>query len=274
MGVGGNHPAAPGPRLAVSSLSLPALERVAGALASLDWSPSQCRQLTRLVDLFSSLSPPPDPLGRFGDFTRLQANLRQAVAGSDPERLEESFLELYAHLHGHQAPYTADERRAFARAGGYWCHAGGISPIVRAQPYLNDNAVSVDLGAGNGLQGLLLQWLYPHRLAIQVELSAAMIECGRALQNWLGIAEGRVRWSHTDLLDYQPQAYDFVYLYRPLRPQGAGSDFYRRLAGSLDSQPAAPVIFSIADCLRPFLPARFEVFYTDGQLTCYRRNDG
>jgi len=257
----------------VKSLSEQVVERAASILAGLDWTPPQCRQLARLVALFSSLPPPPDPLDMFARFEQLQAGLCRALAGGEADLLEESFLELYAHLHGYQAPYTRKERQAFDRAGGYWCHAGGISPLLRAAPYLSAGAVSVDLGAGNGLQGLLLQWLYPHQLAIQVEISGAMIACGRALQQWLGLAGERVRWVHCDLLDYHPQACDFVYLYRPVRPLGAGADFYRRLAAGLDSQPAAPVVFSIADCLRPFLPARFEVFYSDGQLTCYRRND-
>ena len=64
---------------------------------------------------------------------------------------------------------------------------------------------------------------------------------------------------------------DFIYLYRPVRPAtDKGRAFYTRLAKTLDEAPGEVVVFSIADCLRDFLPPRFEMFYTDGHLTCFR----
>ena len=62
-----------------------------------------------------------------------------------------------------------------------------------------------------------------------------------------------------------------AYLYRPLRPSGAGEDFYRSFAAQLGASGRPVVIFSIADCLRPHLSPDFEVFYCDGHLTCFRR---
>jgi hypothetical protein len=66
---------------------------------------------------------------------------------------------------------------------------------------------------------------------------------------------------------------DFIYLYRPLRPTGAGEAFYRSFAAQLGASQKPVVIFSIADCLRPYLSGAFEVFYSDGHLTCFRRGE-
>ena len=49
-----------------------------------------------------------------------------------------------------------------------------------------------------------------------------------------------------------------------------GRAFYTKLAHTLDESRTEVVVFSIADCLRDFLPPRFEMFYTDGHLTCFR----
>jgi hypothetical protein len=123
---------------------------------------------------------------------------------------------------------------------------------------------------GNGLQALLRQRLHPHARTIQVEISSRMIEAGRHLQSWLGIPADRVEWIAGDVLENIPRGMGFVYLYRPVRPEGRGRLFYERLARTLEGSPDPVVVFSIADCLREFLPTTFEVFYTDGHLTCMR----
>jgi hypothetical protein len=38
----------------------------------------------------------------------------------------------------------------------------------------------------------------------------------------------------------------------------------------VESESSPPVIFSVADSLRDFLSDRYEVFYGDGHLTCFR----
>jgi hypothetical protein len=98
-----------------------------------------------------------------------------------------------------------------------------------------------------------------------------MVEAGRLLQAWLGIPEQRVDWVVGDVSETSPGEMDFVYLYRPVRPVGAGEAFYRGFAAQLAASPRPAVIFSIADCLRPHLSLHFEVFYCDGHLTCFRR---
>jgi len=50
-----------------------------------------------------------------------------------------------------------------------------------------------------------------------------------------------------------------------------GRAFYERFGAALAASTEPVVIFSIADCLGPFLPEGFEVIYGDGHLTCYRR---
>jgi hypothetical protein len=224
----------------------------------------------RLVEVFASAAPPPDPDGVFPRYPELHAAFLDAIDGDDPERLDEAFLELYAHVHMHEAPYTQGERRRVDEVGGYWAHAGGISPIVKAAPWIGPATVSADLGAGNGLQGLLMQRLYPHRRTLQIEISSRMVAIGRRLQEWLGIPDNRVEWVVGDVLEASVFGVDFLYLYRPVRPQGPGRTFYERLASELEAAPQQVVVFSVADCLRDFLGDSFEVFYCDGHLTCFR----
>jgi len=230
-------------------------------------------ELERMVDLvrlLADLPPPPDPGGHFPHFTELQEALRRAMAGDDADTLEEAFLELYAHLHMHESPYSEEERTRLDEIGGYWSHAGGISPIVKAAGHIRPETVSADYGAGNGLQGLLLQKLYPHRKTIQIEISSEAIAIGRRLQRWLEIAEDRIEWIVGDVLDHPPVDVDFIYLYRPVRPEGEGIGFYETMARTVSASPTEVTIFSIADCLRDFLPPDFERFYYDGHLSCFR----
>ncbi len=227
--------------------------------------------MQRLLDLFARLPPPPDPVGLYPRYGELKERFLAARRGGDEEETEEAFLTLYAHLHGNEAPYTPGERRRLDETRGYWCHAGGISPILRALPLLEDGTVLGDFGAGNGLQGLLIQALRPHRKTIQIEISSRMVTAGRALQEWLSIPRERVEWIVGDVLDHTPEDMDFAYLYRPVRPEGEGRKFYERFGAALAGSSRTRIIFSVADCLRDFLPPDFTVFYADGHLTCYRR---
>lgn len=240
-------------------------------LAEEEISAAERRRLIALMCLFADLPAPPDPIGLFPRYLELKSRLLEAASGDDPEALHESFLELYAHLHGYQAPYTPAERKRVDATGGYWCHAGGLSPILKAGDHIRAETISADFGAGNGLQGLLFQKLYPHKKTIQIEIASKMIEAGRELRRWLGIPAEKVEWLCGDVIDHSPAGIDFIYIYRPLKPEGPGRAFYERFAAELERQPKPQVIFSIADCLRDFLPPSFEVFYSDGHLTCFER---
>lgn len=227
-------------------------------------------RLARLVRLFSRLPAPPNPLGLYPRAATLQQRLLATLASAEGERIEEAFLELYAHLHGHEAPYTAEERQQVRESGGYWCHAGGLAPILKAPDFLHPNSVSIDLGAGNGLQLLLMQLLARHRRSVQVEISSRLLAAGRALAAWLGVGTRRLDWRHQDVRRASLVGCDFVYLYRPVKPDGPGASFYQHLVKQLMVAPQPVVVFSIADCLGEFLPSTVAPFYTDGQLTCYR----
>jgi hypothetical protein len=238
-----------------------------------EYSPEEGERLTRLVRLFAELPEPPDPFDLYPRYAERKERLLASIEGPDAEALEEAFLLLYAHVHGYEVPYTPDERSRVAETGGYLSHVGGLSPILKAGPFIGPDTVSGDFGAGNGLQGLLIQKLTPHAKTIQIEISSRMVEAGRLLQGWLGVPEERVDWIVGDVSETSPTGMDFVYLYRPVRPTGAGETFYRSFAAQLGGSPKPVVVFSIADCLRPHLPADFEVFYCDGHLTCFRRRE-
>lgn len=237
-----------------------------------DRTSAECAGLVRLMLLFAELPSPPDPFGLFPDYDKLKRRFLETMNDTDPEALEEAFLILYCHVHGYEAPYTAEERDRVDRTGGYWCHAGGLAPILKAGPFIHEGTVLADFGAGNGLQGLLMQTLYPHRKTVQIEISSRMVEAGRHLQEWLGVPENKVEWVIGDVLEAPCTGLDFIYLYRPVKPIGEGRRFYEHLATELSNTSQPVVIFSIADCLREFLPASFEIFYGDGHLTCYRRH--
>jgi hypothetical protein len=236
-------------------------------------SPEERERLVRLIQLFAELRDPPDPFALYPRYAELKDRLLASIEEPDGEALEEAFLLLYAHLHGYQVPYTPGERERVVETGGYLSHAGGLSPILKAPPFIGPGTVSGDFGAGNGLQGLLIQKLAPHARTVQIEISSRMVEAGRLLQAWIGIPEDRVEWVVGDVSKVSPTGMDFIYLYRPLRPTGLGEAFYRSFAAQIGAARRPVVIFSIADCLRRYLPSHFEIFYSDGHLTCFRRSD-
>jgi hypothetical protein len=247
------------------------LNRDLGAVfASGGWPSEEAERLAELVGVLLHRPAPTALKASLPEVAPLQDRLAASLGRETPEAIEERLLELYAHLHMNEAPYSPEERRRMDAAGGYWNHAGGLSPVLKAAPWISRDTVSADFGAGNGLQGLLLQALYPHARTVQIEISARMKDIGEALREWLGIPPDRVEWIVDDVLNVSARGHGFIYLYRPVRPDGPGRDFYTRFAREVESEPRPPVIFSIADCLRDVLSDRYEVFYGDGHLTCFR----
>lgn len=246
-------------------------ERVVRILDPRDFPGAERGRLARLMDLFAGLPAPPGLDDVFPRYEEYRERFLDCAACADGEALEEAFLTFYAHLHMHEAVYSPAERKAMDEAGGYWAHAGGLSPILKAGPWIRRDSVSADFGAGNGLQGLLLQWLDPHERTIQIEISSRMVEIGKGLHAWLGIPADRVEWISGDVCEQPFDGIDFIYLYRPVRPATArGRAFYERLAETLDRSTREVVVFSIADCLRGFVSPEVEVFYYDGHLACFR----
>ncbi|MEW6416900.1 MAG: hypothetical protein AB1480_02130 [Nitrospirota bacterium] len=187
----------------------------------------------------------------------------------DSTSQEYALLYLYAQLHSAGNIYSSSEKDLFKKRNAYSCHPGGLSPLIMAEQFIKPESVIADLGAGNGLQGLLLQCLYPHRKTLQIELSSELIRIGRIFQKILGISDDRIEWVHDDIVNVSLASVDFIYLYRPVRPLEGGEKVYHAIANKLAVINKPLVIFSVADCLAEFLDERFSIFYSDGQLTCF-----
>ncbi len=195
----------------------------------------------------------------------------EAAETGDVLDLESAAIKLYLLLHGAGSAYSSSERQILALKGGYSCISGGLSPLILARKFISPASVVADLGAGNGLQGLLLQRLYPHKKTLQIEISSEMIRVGRIFQSALGIGDDRMEWINNDIADVSLESADFIYIYRPARPSDRGSELYRAIALKLAASRKPVVIFSVADCLPGFLDESFTVYYTDGHLTCFSK---
>ncbi|MEW6366685.1 MAG: hypothetical protein AB1714_18805 [Acidobacteriota bacterium] len=248
-------------------------ERCARALfARIPEYASNSVEVARIAKSLLSIAEAPGLRAALPDAPRHASAIHGAVAAADPERLEAAMLGLYAKLHELGAAYSADERSRLYVKRGYMCHAGGLSPILRAGPFIRSDTISIDLGAGNGLQGLLLQLIHPHRRTIQVELSASLIEAGRRLQALMLIEPARIEWRRQDIAEANVHEASFIYLYRPARPVDGGRKVYEAIAGRLNTHAAGVVVFSVADCLRALLSRDFKIVFADGHLTCFRKD--
>ena len=187
----------------------------------------------------------------------------------DTSELEIAFIELYIKLHIAGSGYAPAERELLKEKNGISCLPGGISPLIMARPFIGPETTVADLGAGNGLQGLLLQRISPHKKTMQIEISSEMVRIGRIYQRALGIGEDRMEWINGDMADVSLEPLDFIYMYRPAKPHEGGNDLYRAIARKLNDLRKPIVIFSVADCLGRFLDKRFKVFYDNGHLMCF-----
>ena len=227
------------------------------------------RMLAQVGALFDRLAVRPGIDDVVPSFVKFHEELQVARGTGDEDRIETALARLYCVVHGSGGAYAEAERTAFDQLGGYWCHAGGLEPLHVAAPFFTPETRFVDYGAGNGLQGLLFQHLYPHRLTTLVELGGPMIGQGRRLQSLLGIPAQRVEWVHASIIDVPPDRFDVIYLYRPVRPEGEGRAFYEMFAREVAKAGHPVTIVSVADCLRDFLPSTFRVIHGDGQITCF-----
>jgi hypothetical protein len=196
-------------------------------------------------------------------------NLRSALKKEDPSLLESNLLNLYAQLHKAGSFYSPHERELLLEKKGYSCHPGGLSPLIKAAQFVRAESIVADLGAGNGLQGLLLQCLRPHRKTLQIELSSEMIRVGRIFQKALGISNDYIVWIHDNIMNASFETADFIYIYLPAKPLKGGREVYETIAHKINKINKPLVIFSVADCLANFLDRKFSVFYSDGHLTCF-----
>ena len=195
--------------------------------------------------------------------------LRSALREDDPSVLERNLLNLYAQLHRAGSVYSPYERKLLSEKKGYSCHPGGLSPLMKAVQFVRPESIVADLGAGNGLQGLLLQCLRPHRKTLHIEISSEMIRIGRIFQTALGISNDHIEWIHDDIMNVSFETADFIYIYLPAKPLERGREVYEAIAHKISTMDKPLVIFSVADCLANFLDGKFSLFYTDGHLTCF-----
>jgi hypothetical protein len=216
---------------------------------------------------------PSPPADLFPRAATLRSQALEAAVSGGTDAFDDALNHLYAHLAIRPEEYTTAERRRVDAAGGYWAHAGGLkAPLMAARWTERDTSV-LDLGAGTGLQGLLLQLIAPHRLTLQVEISRRLVAVGRRLQQWLEIPDRRVAWAVADVTDVRLDGVDLLYLYRPVRPDHpVGGRFYRRIASEVYSGTVTTVV-SVADALAPLLEPDFHTVHADGQLTCLRRRE-
>jgi hypothetical protein len=184
------------------------------------------------------------------------------------DSIEEAITGLYIILHKTGSIYSEQEKLRIKLKGGYLCYPGGLSPIRIASTFIKGDTIVADLGSGNGLQGLLLQQLYPHKRTLQIEISSELIRIGKLYQNALGIDETRVKWINDDIMNASFEEADIIYIYRPARP-AEGCGLYRDIGERLTRQKKDITIFSIADCLSPYLGNNFYTCYDDGHLKIF-----
>ncbi|MFH2131865.1 MAG: hypothetical protein ABIK68_15940 [bacterium] len=227
--------------------------------------------LLRIKQAFYTLANDAGLQRLFPEIADTADKLRALEKNSDEDVKEIALLNLYCAIHGAGSNYSSQERLQLDGKNGYFNHPGGISPLLKADAFIRPDSIVADLGAGNGLQGLLFQYLYPHQLTIQIELSAEMIRIGQQFQRILKIPPERIAWVNDDIINVSLDTIDFLYLYRPSKPMKNGIKLYQTISRKLQDRKKALTIFSIADCLKDYLDNRFSIFYSDGHLTCFAK---
>ncbi|MFZ3136989.1 MAG: hypothetical protein WA126_06315 [Thermodesulfovibrionales bacterium] len=227
------------------------------------------KQTTTIIKSLLKLATDSIVQAEIPDLNCYVKNLSSALREGDSSSLERDLLNLYTQLHRAGSEYSPYERKLLTERKGYSCYPGGLSPLFKAVQFIRPESIVADLGAGNGLQGLLLQCLSPHRKTIQIEISSEMIRIGRIFQQALGISDDRIEWIHDDIINVSIETADFIYIYLPAKPLEGGKEVYKAITNKLSMMNRPLVIFSVADCLAKFLNGQFSIFYTDGHLTCF-----
>ncbi len=231
--------------------------------------PQTRESLDKIEEAFLKISSDPKILTEFPSLKNVAGEYSKLSDQGYNDATELAFLTLYCEIHRAGSGYTKSERETLDNKHGYFNHPGGLSPLLKAKPYLKEQHISADLGAGNGLQGLLFQYLYPHERTIQIELSGELIRIGKMFQAALEIPQEKIQWINDDILNIDLVDIDFLYLYRPSKPIESGIALYEDLKDKLNNRSKSLTIFSIADCLKDYLNSDYKEFYNDGHLTCF-----
>jgi hypothetical protein len=232
-------------------------------------STSYEKQLSIIVEALLKIATHSAVRAELSEIDHYVKNLKSSMKKGGIPAIERDLLDLYIRLHGAGSTYSPQERETLTKRKGYSCYPGGLSPLIKAAQFIRPDSIVADLGAGNGLQGLLLQCICPHKKTIQIELSSEMIRIGRIFQRALGLSDDRVAWIHDDIFNVSIEAADFIYIYLPAKPLDGGKDIYEAIAHKISTMKRPPVILSVADCLAKFIDSRFTVSYMDGHLTCF-----
>ena len=215
----------------------------------------------------STLAGHPDVQRLAPEATLWLTQLSDAKAAGDLDEQEYALLELYRTLHTAGAGYSHDEKQHLKSQQGLHGLSGGFLPLFMARALITPATCLADLGAGNGLQGLLLQRLAPHAHTLQVELSQSHLAAGQLYQKVLGIPDQRISWVHGDLFTADLSRTTLVYLYRPVRPSKTSLPLYQTLAATLEAVKHPLHIVSVADCLLSHIKAPVTPLYSDGFLS-------
>jgi hypothetical protein len=229
------------------------------------------KQISVLIKSLLKIAADSTVKAELSEIDHYVSSLESALKIGEFPTTEKALLNLYIRLHGAGSLYSPQEREILTERKGYSCYPGGLIPLIKAAQFIRPDSIVADLGAGNGLQGLLLQCLCPHQKTIQIEISSEMIRIGRIFQQAIGISADRIEWIHDDIVNASIETADFIYLYLPAKPLDGGEKVYEAIARKVSKMNRLLAIFSVADCLAKFIDKHFSVSYMDGHLTCFVR---
>ena len=186
------------------------------------------------------------------------------------EEREYALLKLYLSIHRLGTDYSSAESQHLTGTMGCKNQPGGLGPLILGAKFIKPHMTILDLGAGNGLQGLLLKRLSPHKLTVQAELSESLVLMGKRLQGALEM--DNIKWITDDIRNVDTKGIDMCYLYRPSKPGGHGNELNETIAQKLKAQGGPTVIISVADTLRKYLNTTFNIHYQNEDMTCFVRS--
>jgi 16S rRNA G1207 methylase RsmC len=136
-------------------------------------------------------------------------------------------------------------------------------------PKTEGPAEIIDLGCGNGLQGILLKMVAPHKKTRQIELSKKYLETGNIFVEALGLDKPGFSFENNDIGAVDVSDADFIYMYRPARPMGEGKLFYENLAEKFSRIKKNFYLLSVADCFEPFIKSKYIKIYSNDFLSIF-----
>ena len=215
----------------------------------------------KVEEALLKLSASPEVVGLVPEAKAWREHLLGAKKDGDLEEREYALLELYRTLHTAGSGYSKEEQERLNQQKGLHGLSGGLMPLFLAARLMDETTRMVDLGAGNGLQGILLQRLAPHAHTLQVELSSSHVAMGKLFQKVSGVPQSRMDWHIGDLFKAELGTPHLIYLYRPVRPSEVTKPLYQKLAKTMETMEPAPTIVSVADCLTPHFSQNHHPLY-------------